>query len=98
MVIASDQVVGKKGKLTKTDNRPKKNNSVNHGYGYVNVLLVSGSVKKQARKKGADSIISEWGYHSDEIYALGMKGKAYPATDPRKRANDSILMGKEGGK
>ena len=96
MVIASDQVVGKKGKLSKTDNRPKKNNSVNHGYGFVNVLTVSNSVKMQTRKKGAASVISEWGYRGDEIYALGMKGKAYPTAI--KQANDSILMGKEGGK
>jgi hypothetical protein len=98
MVIASDQVVGKKGKLTKTDNRPKKNNSVNHGYGHVNVLIISNSVKRQTRKKGAASIVSEWGYRGDEIYALGMKGKAYPATPSVRRRNDSILMGKKGGK
>ena len=98
MVIASDQVVGKKGKLTKTDSRPKKNNSVNHGYGYVNVLLMSNSVKMQTRKKGADSLVSKWGYQKDEIYALGMKGKAYPVADWRKRKSDSMLMGKEGGK
>jgi hypothetical protein len=98
MIMASDQVVGKKGKLTKTGNRPKKNNSVNHGYGYVNMLTVSNSVKRQIRKKGAASIISKWGYNRDEIYALGMKGKAYPVTPFRKRRNDSILMGKQGGK
>jgi hypothetical protein len=98
MVIASDQVVGKKGKLTKTDNRPKKNNSVNHGYGYVNVLLISNSVRLCTRKKGADSIISKWGYRGDDIYALGMKGKAYPLADQTKRRSDSMLMGKQGGK
>jgi len=96
MILASDQVVGKKGKLSKTDNRPKKNNSVNHGYGFVNVLTVSNSVKMQTRKKGAASIVSKWGYNRDEIYDMGMKGKAYPTAT--KQANDSILMGKEGGK
>jgi hypothetical protein len=98
MVIASDQVVSKKGKLTKTDNRPKENNAVNHGYGYVNTLIMSRSVKQQTRKKGAASIVSKWGYKGDEIYALGMKGKAYPATPSVRRRNDSILMGKKGGK
>jgi hypothetical protein len=98
MVIASDQVVSKKGKLTKTDNRPKENNAVNHGYGYVNTLIMSRSVKQQTRKKGAASIVSKWGYKGDEIYALGMKGKAYPVTSSVKRRNDSILMGKQGGK
>ena len=98
MVIASDQVVGKKGKLTKTDGRPKENNAVNHGYGYVNALIISNSVKRQTRKKGADSTVSKWGWNKDEIYALGMKGKAYPVTDAVMRRNDSFLMGKEGGK
>jgi hypothetical protein len=98
MILASDQVVGKKGKLTKTDNRPKENNAVNHGYGYVNVLLISNSVKMQSRKKGADSMVSKWGFGKDEIYALGMKGKAYPVTSSYSRRNDSILMGKQGGK
>jgi hypothetical protein len=98
MAMASDQVVGKKGTITKTDNRPKKNNAVNHGYGHVNVLMINNSVRSFTRKKGADSIISKWGYKGDEIYALGSKGKAYPLADRAKRRSDSMLMGKQGGK
>jgi hypothetical protein len=97
MVIASDQVVDRDTPLTKTDNRPEEDNTINHGYEYANVLTVSNLVRRETRQKGADSIISKWGWDKDEIYALGMKGKVSPDTTLTKQANDSILMGKEGG-
>jgi len=91
MAIASDQVVDRDTALTKMDNRPKENNSVNHGYEYINVLLIDGSVRRESRTKGADSTASKWGYDGDEIFTKTN------SIDPIKRANDSILMGKEGG-
>ena len=90
MIIASDQVVDRDTELTTTDNRPKENNAVNHGYEYVNVLILSNSVKKLDRQKGADSLISKWGYEGDEIFTKTQ------SDDPIKQANDSILIGKEG--
>ena len=90
LVIASDQVVDRNTPLTTTDNRPKENNAVNHGYEYVNALLVSNSVRKKSRTKGADSTVSKWGYAGDEIFTKTQ------STDPIKQANDSRLMGKEG--
>jgi hypothetical protein len=89
MVIASDQVVDRDTPLTKTDNRPKEDNTINHGYEYVNVLTVSSSVKKLSRKKGAASVISEWGYEGDEIFTKTQ------SPDPVRIANDSRLMGRE---
>jgi hypothetical protein len=91
MAIASDQVVDGDTLLTKTDNRPKENNTINHGYEYANVLLMDGSVRKKERQKGADSTVSKWGYEGDEIFTKTQ------SADPVKRVNDSILMGKEGG-
>ena len=94
MAIASDQVVDRDTALTTTDNRPKENNAVNHGYEYANVLMIDGSMKQLSRTKGADSTVSKWGYDGDEIYDMGMKGKAYP--NVTKQVSDSILIGKEG--
>jgi hypothetical protein len=91
MAIASDQVVGMVTPLTTTDNRPEEDNTVNHGYEYINVLLIDLSVRKESRKKGADSTVSKWGYEGDEIFTKTQ------STDPINHANDSILMGKEGG-
>jgi hypothetical protein len=91
MAIASDQVVGMVTPLTTTDNRPEEDNTVNHGYEYINVLLIDLSVRKESRTMGADSMVSKWGYEGDEIFIKTQ------STDPVKQANDSILMGKEGG-
>ena len=91
MAIASDQVVDRDTPLTTTDNRPKENNAVNHGYEYINVLLMVGSVRRESRAKGANSTVSKWGYEGDEIFTRTQ------SDDPVKQANDSILMGRQGG-
>ena len=91
MVIAADQVVDKATPLTTTDNRPKENNEINHGYEYANTLTMDGSTHVRTRQQGDDSLVSRWGYDVDEIFTKTQ------STDPVKRANDSILMGKEGG-
>ena len=91
MAIASDQVVDRDTALTTTDNRPKENNTVNHGYEHINVLLMDGSVRRESHTKGADSTVNKWGYEGDEIFTKTQ------STDPIKQANDSILIGKQGG-
>jgi hypothetical protein len=50
---------------------------------------MSGSVRKESRKKGADSTVSNWGYEGDEIFTKTQ------STDPVRIANDSRLMGRE---
>ena len=90
MAIASDQVVDRHTALTTKDNRPKENNAVNHGYEYINVLLIDGSIRSESRTKGADITVSKWGYEGYEIFTKTQ------STDPVKRANDSILMGRQG--
>lgn len=92
MVIAADQVVDKATPLTTTDNRPKENNEINHGYEYANMLTMDGSTHVRIREWGYDGRVSRWGYDLDEIFTRTQ------STDPVKRANDSILMGKQGGK
>jgi hypothetical protein len=90
LVIAADQVVDWDTPLTMTDNRPEENNEINHGYEYVNMLTLDGSTHIRTRQKGADSVVSKWGYDGDEIYTQTQ------SADPVERENDSRLMGKEG--
>ena len=90
LVIAADQVVDWDTPLTMTDNRPEENNEINHGYEYVNMLTLDGSTHMRTRQKGADSVVSKWGYEFDEIYTQTH------SVDPVERENDSRLMSKEG--
>jgi hypothetical protein len=54
------------------------------------MLTMDGSTHVRTRQKGADSVVSEWGYEFDEIYTQTQ------SVDPVERENDSILMGKQG--
>jgi hypothetical protein len=92
MALASDQVLDARQTPTAGGVLPERNNTINHGYEYANVLLMNGSVLKKERQEGADSTASKWGYEGDEIFTKTQ------SADPVERANDSILMGKEGGK
>jgi hypothetical protein len=96
MVIASDQVLNVDQEPAATGLLPDADNAVNHGYEYYNVLIISSSVKKLSREKGAvESIKSQVGYNNDEIFLLGKTGSAYSNSTANR--NDSILMGREGG-
>ena len=96
MVIASDQVLSALQEPAVAGLLPEVDNTVNHGYEYYNVLIISNSVKKLDRKSGlTESIKSEVGYNQDEIFRLGKAGSAYSTSTDK--TNDSNLMSRAGG-
>lgn len=96
MVIASDQVLAALQEPAVAGLLPEVDNTVNHGYEYYNVLIISNSVKKLDRQSGdPESTESEVGYNQDEIFRLGKTGTAY--TTSTDKANDSNLMSRAGG-
>jgi hypothetical protein len=65
MILASDQVLDAAQTPTAGGVLPERDNNINHGYDYANVLTVSNSVKKKDRQEGAGSTARKWGYEGD---------------------------------